>query len=364
MFLSGGSALRETSKVLKRYTHNSVHLITPFDSGGSSAVLRDAFQIFGIGDIRNRLMALSDENEFGCAEVAALFSHRLPSNASPEELHGELEGMINEEHPLILAIPAGIRQLVRIHLREFLRTAPPGFDLRGASMGNLALVGSYLVNERNFDSVLYLFSKMVSVRGTVRPMANGNLHLCARHVSGEYTVGQHEIGKTHSIERGKIEDLFLVENLNSRTPVSIPGDPLSLSLLEQGELLCYPMGSFFGSVLANTLPSGVGRAICASAGLKVYIPNAGEDLEMRDYSLGEAVEKILQFVRRDAGDDVHTSQILNYVVIDSTRARYAFDLGLDRLRELGIGVIDLQLAEHSPDTLDPTRLVHALLSLA
>ena len=37
LFFSGGSAIRDLSSVLKNYTHNSVHLITPFDSGGSSA---------------------------------------------------------------------------------------------------------------------------------------------------------------------------------------------------------------------------------------------------------------------------------------------------------------------------------------
>ena len=64
-FFSGGSALKETSQVLKRYTHNSIHLSTPFDSGGSSAVLREAFHILGVGDIRNRMMALADESALG-----------------------------------------------------------------------------------------------------------------------------------------------------------------------------------------------------------------------------------------------------------------------------------------------------------
>ena len=43
LFFSGGSALNPLSRRLINYTHNSIHLITPFDSGGSSAVLRKAF---------------------------------------------------------------------------------------------------------------------------------------------------------------------------------------------------------------------------------------------------------------------------------------------------------------------------------
>ena len=38
LFFSGGTALRDVSRRLKRYTHNSIHLITPFDSGGSSGL--------------------------------------------------------------------------------------------------------------------------------------------------------------------------------------------------------------------------------------------------------------------------------------------------------------------------------------
>ena len=36
VFFTGGTALRGLSRSLTRYTHNSVHLVTPFDSGGSS----------------------------------------------------------------------------------------------------------------------------------------------------------------------------------------------------------------------------------------------------------------------------------------------------------------------------------------
>ena len=40
LFFSGGSALNGISRQLKTYTFNSIHLITPFDSGGSSQILR------------------------------------------------------------------------------------------------------------------------------------------------------------------------------------------------------------------------------------------------------------------------------------------------------------------------------------
>ena len=36
----------------------TIHFITPFDSGGSSAQLRKEFNTIAIGDYRNRLIAL------------------------------------------------------------------------------------------------------------------------------------------------------------------------------------------------------------------------------------------------------------------------------------------------------------------
>ncbi|MEG6550492.1 2-phospho-L-lactate transferase CofD family protein, partial [Desulfocurvibacter africanus] len=60
LFFTGGTALKALSRRIIDYTHNSIHLITPFDSGGSSAKLRAAFDMPAVGDLRNRLMALAD----------------------------------------------------------------------------------------------------------------------------------------------------------------------------------------------------------------------------------------------------------------------------------------------------------------
>ena len=54
LFFSGGSALRKTRPELVYDTHNTIHIITPVDAGGRSAILRDALAMPAIGDIRNR----------------------------------------------------------------------------------------------------------------------------------------------------------------------------------------------------------------------------------------------------------------------------------------------------------------------
>mmetsp|Transcript_9510 Transcript_9510/g.22395 ORF Transcript_9510/g.22395 Transcript_9510/m.22395 type:complete len:219 (-) Transcript_9510:2875-3531(-) len=93
LFFSGGSALRELSGILKNYTHNSIHLITPFDSGGSSAEIRRAFQISAVGDLRNRLVSLSDESTLGKPEVINFFSFRL-NKVDSEKARFEFENIL------------------------------------------------------------------------------------------------------------------------------------------------------------------------------------------------------------------------------------------------------------------------------
>jgi 2-phospho-L-lactate transferase/gluconeogenesis factor (CofD/UPF0052 family) len=136
LFFSGGTALTATSRVLKRYTHNSIHLVTPFDSGGSSAKLRQAFSMPSIGDLRSRLIALADENITGHPEVYQLFSYRFPDDQPPGELLARLDLMIRGKEPLVDAISNPMRRLVRNQLGYFRKAMPDDFDLRGASTGS------------------------------------------------------------------------------------------------------------------------------------------------------------------------------------------------------------------------------------
>lgn len=179
LFFSGGSALTEASRVLKKFTHNSVHLVTPFDSGGSSAKLRQAFQMPSIGDLRSRMMALADETVTGHPEVYQLFTYRFPTDAKQRSLASQLDDMVEGRDPMVAPISNPMRQLIRNQLGFFRDAMPEDFDLRGASIGNLILAGGYLNNHQQLDPIIFLFSKLVEVRGTVRAMVDNDLYLGA-----------------------------------------------------------------------------------------------------------------------------------------------------------------------------------------
>ena len=212
LFFSGGTALAPVAAELSRHTRNAVHVITTFDSGGSSAELRRAFDMPAVGDIRARIMALADRSLEGNPEIVELLGYRLPKDAGPEALHRELASLASGAHPLVAAIPEPMNEVVTQHLSAFRSLMPVDMDLAGASIGNLILTSGYLSLDRQLEPVVRVFSGMVQARGVVMPVADSCAHLCVRLENGEVIVGQHRFtGKTATAEQAN-EVCALIRN--------------------------------------------------------------------------------------------------------------------------------------------------------
>ncbi|MFG6178603.1 GAK system CofD-like protein [Halomonas sp. THAF12] len=365
LFFSGGSALNGMSRRLQHYTHHSIHLVTPFDSGGSSAKLREAFGMPAIGDLRSRLMALADDSILGHPEVYRLFTHRLPKSAEAAALRETLDALAAGRHPLVDAVPNPMRQLICHQLGYFRESMPAGFDLRGASIGNLILAGGYLNNHQQLDPIIFLFSKLVHVRGTVRAVVDKDYHLSATLEDGRRVLGQHRItGKEVAPLATPIAALELSAERDAHVPVTATLHEQNRRLIAGAELICYPPGSFYSSLLANLLPQGVGRAIRANRCPKVFIPNPSPDPEQTGMDLERQVTVLLDTLRRDVGETCPARELLDFVLIDSERGDYSGRLSADFLVEQGVTLIDTRLiGEEGAPHYDPDLLVTALLSL-
>ncbi|GMT49243.1 MAG: hypothetical protein IEMM0008_0782 [bacterium] len=367
LFFSGGSALKKLSQALIHYTHNSIHLITPFDSGGSSAQLRKAFQMLAVGDLRNRLMALADQSIKGNPEIYELFAYRFSKNADQKELYHKLNNMILKKDSMVNKIPSPMRKIIRNHLGYFLANMPQDFDLRGASIGNLILAGGYLNNSRHIDPVIYLFSKLVEVKGIVRPVTSKYLHLAAELENGKVIVGQHRLtGKETLPIQSPVKKLFLTKNPGSIEPVDVEIREKTKELIQQAELICYPMGSYYSSIIANLLTKGVGQTISENPCPKVYIPNSntGHDPEEIGLSLSQRVETLLEYLKRSCYQPVSNEQLLNFVLIDQRIARQYPPSELDHIKNLGVEVLNVPLTNgNNHNYLDEHCIIHILLSL-
>ena len=238
LFFSGGTALAPVAAELSRHTRNAVHVITTFDSGGSSAELRRAF------------------------------------------------GM------------------------------PADMDLAGASIGNLVLTSGYLSLDRQLEPVVRVFSGMVQARGVVLPVADACAHLCVKLENGEVIVGQHRFtGKAAGPVTSPILDMWLTASLDDPTPVTVPVHPRLPAIIRGADLICYPVGSFFSSVMANLLPDGVSRAIREAACPKVFIPNLGTDPELFGLSVQDQVAYLLRLGGGGGG------RSLDWLLVDEDESR-------------------------------------------
>jgi len=365
LFFSGGTALNETSRVLKKFTHNSVHLITPFDSGGSSAVLRDAFDMPAIGDLRSRLMALADETISGHPEVFQLFAYRLPKTGKRKDLLAQLMAIAEGKDPRMAAIKNPMRRLIRNHLLMFLDAMPDKMDLKGASIGNLILAGGYLNNNRQLEPVVFMVSKLVNVQGQVNAIVDDNLHLAARLKSGKTVIGQHRLtGKEVAPLASPIEELYLVDGLNKPTRAQPQLSKKKRNLIRDADLICYPPGSFYSSLSANFLPKGVGQAIADSPCAKVFAPSLGVDPERIGMSIDQSIFTLIDQLRHDTSAMRPVSDFLNFVLIDSDNGESLEATTGKRLKSEGVSVIDTRLVTpQSTPYYDPQLLVMALLSL-
>ncbi|MFW5838211.1 MAG: GAK system CofD-like protein [Desulfovibrionaceae bacterium] len=365
LFFSGGTALKSFAQKLIHYTHNSIHIITPFDSGGSSAEIRKAFGMLAVGDIRNRLMALADQSLHGYPEIYELFAYRMSKTKAQEKLVQELTHMSAGKHPLVAAIRAPMRKIIRNHLLDFRERMPEDFDLRGASIGNLVLTGGFLAYRRHIDPVIYIFSKLVQARGVVRPTVNSNLHMAATLENGRRIVGQHNLtGKEVAPIDAPLASFELVKSLEDPAPAQVEIRSKMRKLIRQADLVVYPIGSFYSSLIANFLPRGVGRAVAGNPCPKVYVPNTAKDPEAVGLNVNDQIKLILQHLQADAPGEIQPGDLLNFVLLDEDLDLYP-GLDLAAMERMGVRPLCCKLMEPaSRPFIQSEKLAQVLLSLS
>jgi CofD-related protein of GAK system len=317
-----------------------------------------------VGDLRNRLMALADRTVLGNPEIYELFAFRFPEDGAPDDLREWLDRMVQGADPQVRAIPEPLRSIVRRHIGFFREAMPERFDLRGAAIGNLVLAGGYLNQGRELDPVLYLFSQLVEVRGVVRPVVDEDIHLVARLADGREVVGQHLMtGREVPPLDCPIERVFLSRS-RTKAKEHRPRIPEGVDhLIRSADLICYPIGSYYTSMIATLLPAGVSDAIAETDVPKVYVPNPGHDPEEVGMGIVEKVATLQRYLLEGAARSPKAERLLQFVLLDA-KAMALSPTMLQRVRRLGVEVVDVPLVSPvSRPYLDDALLAEALLSL-
>ncbi len=219
MSIGGGTGLSTLLRGLKQYAPggtlepkiNITAIVTVTDDGGSSGRLRRDFDVLPPGDIRNCMVALSEDE----ALMSRLFQYRFSS----------------------------------------------GRGLKGHSFGNLFLTAmSHLTGD--FAHAVTLSSEVLASAGRIFPVTSANVSLEALLADGKVIAGESRISKS----RQRIERIRL-------RPVRCKPLPEVLDAIEQADLITMGPGSLFTSIVPNLLVPGVPAAIHHSKALKVCFIN-------------------------------------------------------------------------------------------
>ena len=214
--IGGGTGLSALLHGLKRYVHPQRELditavVTVTDDGGSSGRLRREFDVLPPGDIRNCMVALSEDE----ALLSKLFQYRF----------------------------AG------------------GRGLNGHSFGNLFLTA--LTNlTGDFARAVKLSSEVLASLGRIYPSTDANVRLEAELENGRIIAGETRISKSRA----------RIKRIRTRPRVCKPL-PETLEAIEQADVITFGPGSLFTSVIPNVLVRGIPEAIRRSHALRAYFVN-------------------------------------------------------------------------------------------
>jgi uncharacterized cofD-like protein len=252
--IGGGTGLSTLLRGLKRYVaapgvplHLGHHLpatipglptlirelsavVTVTDDGGSSGRLREDLNILPPGDVRNCMVALSEDEHL----LSQLFQYRFEQG-----------------------------------------------DLEGHSFGNL-FVAALSDITGDFAQAVQMSSQILATRGRIYPSTNANATLIAQMDDGSLVHGETNI----TASKQNITELMI-------EPADVSPLPETLEAIASADLITLGPGSLYTSLITNLLVHGIPEALAASNATRVFVCNlmtqANESLGL---SASQHIEKI------------------------------------------------------------------------
>jgi uncharacterized cofD-like protein len=236
--IGGGTGLSTLLHGLKRYAQEPreaeiTAVVTVTDDGGSSGRLRREFDVLPPGDIRNCMVALSEDEGL----LAKLFQYRFSE----------------------------------------------GRGLKGHSFGNLFLTA--LTNlTGDFAQAVKVSSEVLASLGRIYPSTEANVVLEAELENGRIITGETKISKSLS----RIQRIHLCPRICQPLPET-------LEAIESADLITFGPGSLFTSLVPNVLVQGIPEAIRRSRALRAYFVNLmwqpGETIGFRASDHVDAIQR-------------------------------------------------------------------------
>ncbi len=210
--IGGGTGLSTVLRGLKGYTPDLNAVVAITDNGGSSGILREEFGVLPPGDIRNCIIALSDNESL----MSRLMQYRFGGNGT----------------------------------------------LSNHSVGNIVLAAlSDMVGD--FREAVRLVSEILAIEGRVLPASLDNVQLVGIMSDGEKITGE-----TNIVRSGKKIKELKLDKEDAR------GCEEAIEAIRKANLITIGPGSLYTSIISNLLITGIRDALISSKATKILISNA------------------------------------------------------------------------------------------
>jgi uncharacterized cofD-like protein len=286
-----------------------IGIVTVSDSGGSTGVLREAFDMPAMGDIRKCLIALAPEH----GVLASICEHRF-------------------DNPELFA---------------------------GHCVGNLILSALYQMSG-NFAAAVQLASELLKLEGRVLPSTDRSVTLCALHEDDRIVRGESNIPRP---DRRIRRVWFDVQN-----PAASPG---VVEVLRDADAIVLGPGSLYTSIIPNLLVAGVVDAIRSSNAIRIYVNNLMTQTGETDgFTAADHVTSLLQYLPTIDVCVLNSAGIGTGVAQRYFRSGSEIVPGTpedqDRIRRIGVVPVAAPLlkAGEAKARHDPATLARLVVSLA
>jgi uncharacterized cofD-like protein len=305
--IGGGTGLATLLRGLKKSPVDLSVIVTVTDDGGSSGRLREELRVLPPGDIRNCMIALSEDERL----MSHLFRFRFNS-----------EGGLHDH-----------------------------------SFGNLFLTAMAGVTG-DFAVAVRLTSEVLAIKGVIYPSTNSNVQLQAEFEDGSFVEGETRI----TMQGKRIRRVHL--NPSDAQPL-----PDALEAIATADLITIGPGSLYTSLIPNMLVKEVIGAVRKSPAMKIYVQNImTQPGETDDYSVADHVQALADHCDGILFPNILLNDGLpSAAMLQPYEAEHAtlVEIDRDRLRSLRLNIVERELlAEDGMIRHDPDRLARAVLDMA
>ena len=305
--IGGGTGLSTLLRGLKRFRAELSVIVTVTDDGGSSGRLREELRTLPPGDIRNCMIALSEDEHL----MSRLFRFRFISDGA----------------------------------------------LHDHSFGNLFLTAMAGVTG-DFAEAVRLTSEVLAIKGVIYPSTNSNVQLRAELKDGSWVEGETRITSAGQ----RIRRVYL--NPSDALPLKE-----ALEAIRSADVITIGPGSLYTSLIPNMLVNGVIDAVRFSRATKIYVQNImTQPGETVGFSAADHIHTLAEHCGDFLFPNVLLNNRLpSAETLKRYEAEHAHVVHADyeRLRTMGLNIVERDLlAENGVIRHDPDRLASAVFDIA